>query len=133
MPDPQIKTWKSKTGVRVLSLVVYGLALALWAMRGPERYRTVAVAVIAACGALWIADVFLTRIVVYDDRIFVWSMFQRRNVLRSQITSVTWEKGAGAYLRLQDGSSVKLPQMGKSYQSQVNSIRAWLKRTAPDS
>ena len=49
---------------------------------------------------------------------------------RSEILSVTWEKGGGVFLRLRDGQWAPLPGVGRTHQGLVNSVRAWLNRTS---
>jgi len=53
--------------------------------------------------------------------------FRRSMIRRTDIDKVTWEKGAGAVIRLQDGTWVHLPDVDRGAQSLTNSIRAWVK------
>jgi hypothetical protein len=101
----------------------------LVSMRVPERFRLMAGAGYAVLGAFWLADLFLTRIVLQADGIFIFSEFRSRTVPRAEIESVTWEKGCGASLKLRDGKWVRLPNAGQSPQGLTNTIRAWLKKT----
>jgi hypothetical protein len=131
--DPQIL--RPKTGVRVLCVVIYVAGVALLSFHLPfgisDHHRVWIVPVYALFGALWLADLFTTRIVLARDSIRIVSIsdFQSRTVPRVEIESVTWEKGCGASIRLRDGKWVRLPSVGRDAQGLTNTIRAWLKRT----
>jgi hypothetical protein len=94
------------------------------------EYRVIFLALcglgIAAFGELSIRRVTLER----GGLSFVRN-FRRCTLPRERIESVTWAKGAGVSLRLTDGRWVALPNVGSSPQGVTNTIRAWLRRTAP--
>jgi hypothetical protein len=83
----------------------------------------------AVIGALWLADLFLVRIELRADDILIFANFKSRTIPRSEIESVTWEKGGGAALKLRNGKWVNLPSAGQLPSSLTNTIRAWLKKT----
>jgi len=99
------------------------------AIRIPERFRTIVVVVYALGGAFWLADMFLTRIVLQADGVFIFSDFRSRTVSRTEIDIVTWEKGCGASIKLRGGKRERLPNAGQTPQGLTNTIRAWLRRT----
>jgi hypothetical protein len=126
---------RTKNGVRVLCVVIYlaGISL-LWIHLPfgiPDRFRIWGVPCYFILGALWLADVFLTRIVLGSDSLRIVSVpsFQSRIIPRAEIDSVTWAKGCGASLILRDGKGVSLPSVGRNAQGLTNTIRAWLKKT----
>lgn len=97
----------------------------------PDRHRVWVVPVFAVVGALWLADAFTRRIVLWSDGIRIVSLsdFQSRTISRAEIDSVTWEKGCGASLKLRDGQWVRLPNVGRDPQGLTNTIRTWLRMT----
>jgi hypothetical protein len=46
----------------------------------------------------------------------------------ADISSVSWEKGGGVFLKLTAGGFAKLPELGYNSQGLTNTVRAWLKR-----
>ena len=48
-------------------------------------------------------------------------------ISKNDIRSVTWEAGCGVSLLLNDGTWVKLPDLGQNSLGLTNSIRSWLK------
>jgi len=82
-------------------------------------------------GVLWLADIFTRRIVLGADniRIISFSDYQCRTIPRTEIESVTWEKGCGASLIMRAGRGVRLPNVGRDPQGLTNTIRAWLEQT----
>ena len=123
------KILRPKPGVRALCIVIYLVGIVLLAIRIPDGFKIIAVVVYALGGALWLADMFLKRIVLQADGIFIFSDFRSRTVSRAEIDSVTWEKGGGTSIKLRDGKWVRLPNAGQTSQGLANTIRAWLRRT----
>jgi hypothetical protein len=123
-----VRLFRPTIGVRIAAVVIATAAIALWATRGPERYRLGAVVAIAVIATLWVADLWLTRVVLRDDCLEFTSHFRRQVISKSEISSVGWDRPAGVRVTLSDGKHVRLPHTGHSFQGQVNSIRAWLHR-----
>jgi hypothetical protein len=122
------KVFRPTVGVRALCFVIYFAAIAGWIAQGTERFKKLAIVGISVVGALWLADVLLTKLIIREDEIFFVSNFRRRIIPRTEIADVTWERGPGVYLKLKNGKSVRLPHTGHDYQGLVNTIRAWLKK-----
>jgi len=126
---------RANAGVRVLCVAIYltGAALLMNHLPFgiPDRHKVWMVPCFAVFGAFWLADVFLTRIILGSDslRIVSVSSFQSRTFTRAEIASVTWASGCGASLTLRNGEGVRLPSAGRNAQGLTNTIRAWLRRT----
>ena len=122
-------------GVRLLCVVIYIAGLVLLRVRLPfgitDHHRVWILPVYGLVGALWLLDLFTSRIVLTGDSICIISIsdFTSRTVRRVDIDRVTWEKRGGASIRLHDGKWVRLPSVGRDAQGLANTIRAWLKRT----
>jgi len=122
-------------GVRILSVAVCLTGVILLSIHLPfgiaDKHRLWIVPCYALGGLLWLADVFLTRIVLGPDslRLVSATEFKSRTIPRAEIDTVTWEKGCGVSLILRDGTGVRLPGVGRNAQGLTNTIRAWLKRT----
>ena len=97
----------------------------------PDHYKLLVMSVFVVGGAFGVVDVFLKRIVLQADSITIVSLtdFISRTIPRSEIESVTWEKGCGASLKFRSGKGIRLPNVGLNAQGLTNTIRAWLKRT----
>jgi hypothetical protein len=127
---------QTKLGVRALCIVIYIVGVALLSIHLPfgiaSRHRIWIVPIYALFGALWLADIFMKRIVLTKDglRIVSVATFRSRTVPRIEIESVTWEKGCGASIKLRNGTWVRLPDVGRNAQGLTNTIRAWLNKTA---
>jgi len=95
-----------------------------------DRFRIWIAPYYMIAGALWLIDVFMTRIVLGNGhlRIVSISAFCFQTFQREEIDRVTWEKGCGASIILRSGKGVRLPGI-RNPQSLTNTIRAWLKRT----
>jgi hypothetical protein len=126
---------RSKAGVRALCVAIYiaGVLLPIFYLPFgiPDRHRVWVVPCLAIFGAFWLADVFLTRIVLGSDSVHIVSIsdFQSRTVHRAEIDRVTWESSGGASLILRNGKGVHLPNVTGNAQGLTNTIRAWLRRT----
>jgi hypothetical protein len=123
------KVLQPKAGVRVLCLFIYLLGILIIAVGVSERFKMMAVVGYAVVGALWVTDVFITRIVLGAEKIFIFSYFRLRTILRSDIEGVTWKSGCDAFLKLRDGKRVSLPNAGQNAQGIANTVRAWLNKT----
>ncbi|HEX8371427.1 MAG TPA: hypothetical protein VF585_01500 [Chthoniobacterales bacterium] len=121
--------------VRAICVAIYvaGISLLCYQLpfHIPSRFKIVVVPTYVLLGAFWLADIFLTRIALHDDRLTVISVtdFLLRDIPRSEIETVKWEKGCRAALRLREGTWLHLPDAGRTAQSVAATIRAWLKRT----
>ncbi|MFO1487627.1 MAG: hypothetical protein U1F65_04035 [Verrucomicrobiota bacterium] len=124
-----------KTGVRLLVVILYLAGVVLLSIHLPfgipDHHRIWLVPTFAVVGLLWLVDIFTQRIVLDTDGIRIVSLSdrQRLSIPRSEIESVTWEKGCGASLKLRDGKWVRLPSVGRNTQGLTNTIRAWLNKT----
>jgi hypothetical protein len=127
---------RASGAVRLLGVALYIAGLVMLRFYLPFRiadhHRVWILPLFCLCGALWLLDLFMTRIVLSDQSIRIVSIldFVSRTVPRVNVDSVTWEKGCGASIRLRDGQWVRLPNVGRNAQGLTNTIRAWLKRTA---
>lgn len=132
----EVKILQTKAGVKVLCILVYVTGIVLLSIHLPfsipEYHRAYIVPCYAVFGLFWLADVFFTRIELRSDSIKVVSIsqFKSQVIPRSQVESVTWEKGCGTSLKLVDGTWVKLSGVTGNAQGLANTIRAWIKRTA---
>ena len=131
------KIIQSKTGVKVLCVLIYIAGIVLLSVHLPfnipERYKIYIVPGYVVFGLLWLADVFFTRIELHSDRIKIVSDFKTRTIPRAEVAGVTWEKGCGTSLKLCDDKWVKLPGVSGNAQGLANTIRAWINRTMPKS
>ena len=78
------------------------------------------------CGA-GIIESFTAYIALEDTEVRFRQTLRSTAIPRSAIRRVTWEGGSGVSLLLDDGTWVKLPDLGQNSQGLTNSIRAWLK------
>jgi hypothetical protein len=131
-----VQVLRSKVGVRVLAVAICITAnILIWfhlPFGIPERYKFWVAPCCIVLGALFVADVFLTRIVLNPNslRIVNVTRFSSRTIPRADIDSVTWAAGCGASVVLRGGGrGVPLPSVGYNAQGLTNVIRAWLKRT----
>lgn len=85
------------------------------------------VAVVGFALAVGTLDAIRTRVTLHGEEIIIVRGFRRRRLFRGHIESVTWEKGTGIVLHLDDGMLVKLPDVGDS-KARAASIRAWVER-----
>jgi len=122
------RLFRPAIGVRLSAIAIAIVATALWATHGPERLRVAAGVVIGLIATLWVADVWFTRVALKDDCLDFSSHFRRKVISKSEITDVGWDRPAGVRVLLADGKWVRLPHTGHSFQGQVNSIRAWLRK-----
>jgi hypothetical protein len=125
---------RAKVGTRVLSVLIYFAGCVLiWRHLPfgiPDHFKIWIAPCYIVLGALWLVDVFLTRIVLGHDSLRIVSVpFRSQTIRRSEIDSVTWAAGCGSSLVLRDGQGVSLPSVGRNAQGLTNTIRAWLKRT----
>lgn len=133
MPQ-DVQILRAKAGVRVLSVAIYlaGFFL-IWIHLPfgiPDRFRIWIAPGYMILGALWVADVFLTRIVLGNDTLRIVSVpFRSKTIPRTEIESVTWAAGCGASIVLRSGRGISLPSVGRNAQGLTNTIRAWLNRT----
>jgi len=85
---------------------------------------------VAAVGftlAVGTLDAIRTRVTLHGEEIIIVQGFRRRRLFRGHIDSVTWQKGTGVSLHLDDGMRVTLPDVGDS-KARAASIRAWVER-----
>jgi hypothetical protein len=132
--QPDVQILRAKTGVRTVSVAVYlaGCFL-IWIHLPfgiPDRFRIWVGPCYMILGALWVVDVFLTRIVLSNDSLRIVSVpFRSKTIPRAEIESVTWAAGCGASIVLRSGKGVSLPSVGRNAQGLTNTIRAWLNKT----
>jgi hypothetical protein len=81
--------------------------------------------------SLGIIEAAVTRVILDEEGLVAVTLLSRKRYPRRDIERVTWETGAGVAIKLVDGQWAQLPDLGRNSQSVTNSIRAWLKRTAP--
>ena len=136
--EQEIKILRPTIGVRAIFFTLYLAGIVLLNIKLPfdisEHYKPLVLAGFVILGAFAVIDVFLRRIVLQNNCMMVVSLsdFVYRTITRSEIESVTWEKGCGASLKFYNGKWMRLPNIGLNAQVLTNTIRAWLKRTAHD-
>jgi hypothetical protein len=120
-------------GARALCVPIYLtglLLLRLYLPFGiPDYHRLWIIPVFALGGLFWLADVFTTRIVLGPQNIRIVSSLHSQTISRTKIDSVSWAKGCRVSLLLQDGTVVRLPNMGRTSQGLTNTVRAWLRKS----
>ena len=124
---PSTKVLQPTIPAKVASVVIYIAGIVAVYSWMPDGFRLLAAVAYALAGPFWIAEIFLTSIVLDGDTILIWSRFRCRTLSRAEVSKVTWAAGCGAWLELQDGTGVQLPSLGRSAQGLTNTIRAWLK------
>lgn len=77
-------------------------------------------------GLVAFLDSITSYIGLEEDALHLRSRFTDQCISRCDIERVTWEKGVGVSVKLQDGSWVKMPELFENSLSLSNSIRAWL-------
>ena len=77
--------------------------------------------------AIGTLDAMRTRVTLSGEEIIIVRGFRRQRLFRGHIDYVTWEKGSGVSLRLDDGMWVRLPDVGDS-RGRAAAIRAWVER-----
>jgi hypothetical protein len=133
--DTGVKIFRNTVTVRIFCILIYMVGGCLLVARLPfglpERFKVVVVPVYVFLGAFWLADIFLTRIVLGEDRISIVSImdFKSHSFSRDEIESVTWEKGCNASLKLHTSKWIRLPHVGQKPLGLTNTIRAWLSKT----
>lgn len=66
------------------------------------------------------------RIEDRGDSILIVENFRQQYIAKKSVRRVSWEKGVGSYLELDDGTVTRLPTTGRNEQGVTNSIRSWL-------
>jgi hypothetical protein len=119
--------WWITTGA---ALVIYALTVVAFVVGLGGWYRA---CFLMLCGFSLLAFLELasTRLTIEGETLSFVKTFRTRVFHREDIDSVTWAKGCGVSIKLADGRWVQLPDLGPSPQGLTNTIRAWLKRTAP--
>lgn len=121
--------WSVTLGALALGIAFtilnFRLAAPLWQRLGFVAFTGLAVVAVV--------ELAMTRVELTATGIAYVKSFRRIFIPRTDVESVTWAKGGGVFLKLADGRSVNLPDVGRSPQGLANSIRAWLKRTPPGS
>lgn len=103
------------------------LALGVYLRESSEIWVTAFLFIFSAVSFVGTAESLISRLVLGDDRLTIHGLLSKREIEKSEIESVRWERGCGAHLKLQDGRSENIPDFGNA-QSVTNSIRAWLKK-----
>ena len=130
-----IITLRPAVGVRMIFILLYLAGIALLAIQLPfnipDRFKPLVVSCFVIFGAFASVDVFFRRIVLHGDSMTIVAFldFISRTIPRTEIDSVTWERGCGASIKLTSGKWIGLPNVGRNTQGLTNTIRAWLKRT----
>src|SRR5580698_11016366 len=91
---------QTKASVKAICVIIYLTGLVLLGLHLPlpfgisDRYRFWLVPVFALFGAFWLADIFMTRIVLGKANIRVISVsdLKSRTISRAEIDNVTWAK-----------------------------------------
>lgn len=124
-----------KTGVIALCIGLYVAGVIMLSIHLPfgisDRHKAWIVPTYAILGALALIELFSRRIVLGPDsiRVVSYADYVCRTIPRAMIKNITWEKGCGASLILQEGKGIRLPNVGRDPQGLANTIRAWLKKT----
>ena len=69
---------------------------------------------------------FFTKVENNGECITIVNNFRKMEVPKRSIDRVSWEKGGGSYLKLSNGTFVKLPITGRNEQGVANRVRSWL-------
>lgn len=117
--------------VMLVTLGIFGGFAALTFQIGAPLWQRAASVLFAVLAVAALGELAVRRVELKPTGLLLVSGLRRRLVPREEIESVTWEKGAGVAIRLQDGQWVRMPDVGPGRQGLANSIRAWLKRTWP--
>ena len=113
-----------KVFVVVILLISTGITWMSFAYDA-DTWIIAACALIALAGAVAVLEQWTAFIRLGDSALHFREGFRPRTVARDTIASVSAEKGCPITLILNDGSLVRLPDLG--YQGIDNSIRAWVK------
>ncbi len=108
-----------------MAFCTLGVALLNAGERGWEFWGTVMLLVLFSLSLLAAA---MTKIENNGEFVMIVENFKRIDILKTLIENVSWEKGAGAHLKLASGKLVKLPATGRNDQGVTNSVRSWLVR-----
>jgi hypothetical protein len=123
------RRWLLALVIGVALLFIAGAVFTLWHSGWTLVSVTfVGMSMLACAGIL---EVGTSRIVLAEDSLEFGSLWSRRRYTATDIVSVTWEGGAGVFLKLGNGRWAKPPMLGYNSQSLTNSLRAWLKRSRP--
>lgn len=121
------RPWLKLVAFSALALFSAGAVYGFYA-DGPSL-MAISFSALAVLGLAGVVEVLRVRVVLREAEIVISSGWRSRRLPRTALERVTWAKGGGVSLGLEDGSWAKLPEMGYNSQSLANGIRAWLKRT----
>ncbi len=93
---------------------------------GWELWGLVGMLVMFLVGLL---EAVFTRIETDGEIIRIVANFRTTEIQKSTVEKVSWEKGGGSFLKLKDGTFVKLPVTGRNEQGVANSVRSWVGRS----
>ena len=119
--------WLLALSIGVALLFLVGAVFTVWRFGWTFASITfVGMSMLACAGILEVAT---SRIVLSEDSLECGSLWSRRSYAAADIVSVTWEGGAGVFLKLSNGRWAKPPVLGYNAQSLTNTLRAWLNRS----
>ena len=74
-------------------------------------------------------EAFFAKVESDGDIVRIVHNFRKLEIQKTSIEKVSWEKGSGSFLKLTDGTFVKLPVTGRNEQGVANSVRSWIGRS----
>ena len=127
MPQTRITTASWVYGVLAFCVAFCALGVALL-NAGERSWEFWGTAMLLVLFSLALLAATLQKIENNGEFITIVENFKKIDVLKTSIVNVSWVKGAGAHLKLANGTFVKLPATGRNDQGVVNSVRSWLVR-----
>ena len=106
-----------------VSFCALGIALMIDGEQGWELWGTVMILVLCLF-ALLVAG--FTKIENDGQFVIIVDNLKKTKIPKTSIEKVSWEKGSGSFLKLVNGTFVKLPTTGRGEQGVVNCVRSWL-------
>ena len=71
-------------------------------------------------------EMFFSNLQLSNESLKLQSNFRKTNISRDEILKVSWEKGCGAYIKLNNGKTIIIPNFNSSPIGLSNTIRSWL-------
>lgn len=83
---------------------------------------------LGVCGLLITIDMKFSYLKLTKKHMIYHSDFKNQSYKKSLIKKVTWQKGCGVSIQLNNDEWKDIPSFNQNSQSMTNSIRAWLKK-----
>ena len=108
-----------------VAICTFGIAILSFGEPGWEIWGLVALLIIFSVALF---ESGFKKIEVDGEVIRIVENFRKKEIPKSVIEKVSWEKGTGSFVKLTNGTFVKLPITGRNEQGVANSVRSWLNR-----